>query len=350
MMQKKANLKKIKLLTIILSLLFFLFLYFSIIAILIYGFNVDNKLTRKTTAIVPYPVASWSTNFISENKLKSQLDSARMFYENQDFSELGLRVDFATEDGKKRLRIKEKNILNKLIENKLIENEARKRGLTINPEDISQAVSRKMQEYGSEEYLKNNLTKLYGWTIADFEENIVKPDMYQEKLFENIKENDKARTEAKNKITLAQKELTEKKTFADVARKYSEGESAKSDGELGWFSGSEMLPEIAQVVFGLKKGERSAIIESSLGYHIIFLEDRKSEDDAEKVQLKQIFVRTNNFAGWLDKYIKDFDIHIFAKDLFWNKATGQVEFKNNELKDFENNLEKNSPDDISVLF
>ena len=207
-----------------------------------------------------------------------------------------------------------------------------------------------MQEYGSEEYLKNNLIKLYGWTIADFEENIVKPDMYQEKLFENIKENDKARTEAKNKITLAQKELIEKKTFADVARKYSEGESAKSDGELGWFSGSEMLPEIAQVVFGLKKGEQSAIIESSLGYHIIFLEDRKSEDDAEKVQLKQIFVRTNNFAGWLDKYIKDFDIHIFAKDLFWNKSTGQVEFKNNELKDFENNLEKNSPDDISVLF
>lgn len=349
-MQKKTDLKKIKPLTTILGFLFFLFFYFITIAILIYGFNVDNKLTRKTIAIVPYPVASWSTNFISENKLKSQLDSAKMFYENQDFSELGLRVDFATDDGKKRLKIKEKNILNKLIENRIIENEAKKRGLSIKSEDISQAVSRKMQEYGSEEYLKNNLTRLYGWTIADFEENIVKPDMYQEKLFENIKENDKASVEAKNKITVALKELNNKKTFAEVARKYSEGESAKSDGALGWFSGSEMLPEIAQVVFNLKKGERSEIVESSLGYHIIFLEDRKSENDEEKVQLKQIFVRTNNFAGWLDKYIKDFDIHIFAKDLYWNKANGQVEFKNNELKDFENNLEKNSPGDISVLF
>jgi hypothetical protein len=48
--------------------------------------------------------------------------------------------------------------------------------------------------------------------------------------------------------------------------------------------------------------------------------------------------------------IKKYGSQFFAKDLFWNKATGQVEFKNNELKDFENNLEKNSPDDISVLF
>jgi parvulin-like peptidyl-prolyl isomerase len=342
--------KKIKPLTIAIGLVIFFVVYLLFIAILIYGFNVSNKLTRKTAQIIPYPAASWGTTCITENKLKSQLDSARMFYENQDFSDLGMRVDFATEDGKKRLKIKEKNVLNKLIENKLIENEAKKRGIVINPEDISQAVSRKMQEYGSEEYLRNNLTRLYGWTIADFEDNIVKPDMYKEKLFADIQENDKTRAEAKKKINLALGELSTKKDFTAVAEKYSEGESAKSKGELGWFGRLEMLPEIAMTIFNLKKGERSDVIESSLGFHIILVEDKKTEDGADKVQLKQIFVRANNFADWLDTYVKSFDIHIYSKDMYWNKADGQVDFKNADLKNFENNLETNSPGDISVLF
>ena len=349
-MQKRNYEKQIRPLTILWGLIIFSVVYLIVVGILIYGFGANNKLTQKTAAIFPYPAASWGANVITENKLKNQLESARMFYEKQDFSDLGMRIDFATEDGKKRLKIKEKNILNKLIENRLIENEAKKRGLTINSEDISQAVSRKMQEYGSEEYLRNNLERLYGWTLQDFEENIVKPDMYKEKLFENIKETDSEMAAAKSKIDSAQKELDAKKDFSDVAEKYSEGESAKSKGELGWFNGSEMLPEIAQVVFGLKKGERSGIIESSLGYHIVSVEDKKTENETDKVQLKQIFVRTNNFSDWLDKYVKNFDIHIFSRDLYWNKEDGWVEFENIELKDFENNLEKNSPGDISVLF
>lgn len=349
-MKKTDKEKQIKPLTMALGVVIFLIAYLAFVGILIYGFGADNKLTRKTAAIFPYPIANWGKSFITENKLKNQLASARMFYENQDFSDMGMRVDFDTEDGKKRLKIKEKNILNKLIENQLIENEAKKRGLKIKSEDISQAVSRKMQEYGSEEYLRDNMARLYGWTIADFQENIVKPDMYKEKLFKNIQENDQSRVDAKKKIDSALAELADKRDFADVAKKYSEGESAKSDGELGWFSENEMLPEITQTVFGLKKGEQSGIIESSLGYHIIFAEDKKTENETDKVKLKQIFVRTSNFPDWLDEHIKSFNVRIFSKDLRWNKSAGQVEFKNADLKKFEDNLEKNSPGDISVLF
>lgn len=349
-MKKETVEKKIRPLTIILGLIVFLFVYLLVIGVSVYVFGVDNNLTQKTLAYVPYPVAIWKTSVVTEGKLKSQLRSARMFYENQDFSDMGMRVDFATEDGKKRLKIKEKNILNKLIENRLIEDEAKKRGLTINAEDVSQAVSRKMQEYGSEDYLKSSLEKLYGWQLADFEENIVKPDMYKEKLFDSIKKSDPKMTAAKSKIDLALQELNEKKSFAGVVEKYSEGESAKSAGELGWFTNEEMLPEISQVVFGLKKGEQSPIIESSLGYHIVFVEDKKTENGVDKVQLKQIFVRTDNFSDWLEQYVKGFDIHILSRDVYWNKQSGQVEFKNKELKDFEDNLEKNSPGDISVLF
>jgi len=111
-----------------------------------------------------------------------------------------------------------------------------------------------------------------------------------------------------------------------------------------------MLPEIVETVFALKKGERSEIIESSLGYHIIEMEDRDIENNEDIVQIKQIFVRSLDFSEWLAEYEKNFDIHIFLKDFYWNKDAGTVEFKNDDLKNFEENLDKNSPDDISILF
>ncbi|HAI74269.1 MAG TPA: hypothetical protein DCS28_02665 [Candidatus Moranbacteria bacterium] len=342
--------KKIKPQTVVFGLLIFLIFYLAIIMISVYGFDADNKLTKKTVRFVPLPAATWGTNFISVSRLKMELGSVKMFYENQDFSDLGMRVDFTTADGKKRLKIKEKNILNKLIENKLIENEATKRGLAINPEDISQEVSRKMQEYGSEEYLKDNLAKLYGWRLSDFEENIVKPDMYKEKLFANLLETDKKSFEAKDKISAALNELNNGKSFEETAEKYSDGESAQDGGKLGWFRSNQMLPEIVETVFALKKGERSKIIESSLGYHIIEMEDRDIENNEDIVQIKQIFVRSLDFSEWLAEYEKNFDIHIFLKDFYWNKDAGTVEFKNDDLKNFEENLDKNSPDDISILF
>jgi len=342
--------QKIKLRTIFYGLLIFLATYLVIIAISIYAFDSDNKLVQKTANYVPYPAAFWGTNFISVAELKNNLNSARMFYEHQDFSDIGMRVDFATEDGKKRLKIKEKNILNKLIENRIIENEAVSRGLKLSAEDISQEVSRQMQAYNSEEYLKNNLAKLYGWTITDFENNIVKPDMYREKLATNLRENDVKTKTAKNKIELALKDLKSGKDFTETAKKYSEGESVKNDGDLGWFSAAEMLPEIAKTVFGLKKGATSDIIESQLGYHIILVEDQKTEGDVPKLKLKQIFVRTLNFSDWLFDIEKKMNIHVLAKDLYWNKNDGQVEFSNADLKNFEENLNKNSPGDISVLF
>ncbi|MFZ2192736.1 MAG: peptidylprolyl isomerase [Candidatus Moraniibacteriota bacterium] len=342
--------KKIQLRTTIFGGIIFLLIYFGINAIMIYAFDSNNKLVRKTAKYIPYPVANWGTNFISFAELKDNLDSVRMFYENQDFSDLGLRVDFVTNDGKKRLKIKEKQVLQKLIENKLIENEVIKRGLAMQPEDISQEVSREMQKYDSEEYLKNNMARLYGWNIQDFENNIVKPDMYQKRLASNLRENDPISVEAKKKITLALEDLNNRNEFDVVAKKYSEGESAKNGGDLGWFTSAELLTEIATAAPNLKIGERSDIIESQLGYHIILMEDKKTEEGVEKFKLGQVFVRTLNFSDWLFEYQKNINIRIFSKDMYWDKTTGQVEFENKDLKDFEDNLRTNSAGDVSVLF
>lgn len=65
--------------------------------------------------------------------------------------------------------------------------------------------------------------------------------------------------------------------FSNVAKKETEEESGKmSGGDLGWFAKGRMVPEFEEVAFRLKKGEISSPVKTQFGYHIIYLEDKKS--------------------------------------------------------------------------
>jgi parvulin-like peptidyl-prolyl isomerase len=191
---------------------------------------------------------------------------------------------------------------------------------------------------------------LYGWDIEAFKAKIVKPDMYKQLLEKSIKETNSDMLEARKKIDLAANALKDKEAFDEVAKKYSEGESAKDGGELGWLTSDQMIPEIAVAAFLYNKGEVSDVIESPIGFHIINVEDKKTEDGVDKEKIRQIFVRQKNFADWLLEQEKSFNIYMPLRDYYWDKDSQSVQFKDQSMRDFESNLMKNSPDDISVLF
>lgn len=344
------NRQEIKWPTIIYALIFSIAGYLLVSGILIYGFDVQNNIIEKTKNYFPYPVANIGTDFVRFGSLDKRVASVKKFYESQNFDDLGLRVDFSTADGKKRLKIKEKEVISKMIEEAVIEKEAKSKGIIITAEMVDQEVSRKLQEYGSENYLKDNLAKLYGWNLEDFKENIVKPDLYKEKLEEKIRQEDPSFAKAKAKIGKASEELKKGKDFSEVVKSYSEGESVQNEGELGWFSADQMLSEISQIVFKLNKGQTSEIIESPIGYHIIRVEDKKTQNNVDMVRVSQIIVRTKTFGQWLGEAEENISINIWIKGLRWNKENSRAEFKDGELRDFENNLDKNSPNDISVMF
>lgn len=347
---KQAD-KRIKFSTFLYSILLIALLYVAGVAVLIYQFGARSGIINKTAEIIPYPAAAIGmTRAITLSRLEKNLDSVRMFYENQDFSDTGFRVDFSTDDGRKRLQVKKKDLLNKMIENETIKMLSRERGIQISSDMVSQEVSRKMEQYGNKEEFSDMLRRLYGWEVEDFEEHIVKPDMYKKELMKQVREQDQNTVAAKRKIEAAFSELEGKNNFEEAAKKYSEGESASKGGELGWFTAEEMLPQIAAVAFTLKSGERSGILESALGYHIVKVEDRKKEEEKEKVRLRQIFVRSENFPEWLIEREKSIRIYIPLREFFWNSETGQVEFSDQSMKEFEANLHKNSQGDISVLF
>jgi peptidyl-prolyl cis-trans isomerase C len=89
-------------------------------------------------------------------------------------------------------------------------------------------------------------------------------------------DNMKDRNKALEKIKSVKKKLDAGADFGEMAAEYSEGPSAKSGGDLGYFTRGQMVPSFEEAAFKLPVGGVSDVVETEFGYHIIKVEERKA--------------------------------------------------------------------------
>ncbi len=82
--------------------------------------------------------------------------------------------------------------------------------------------------------------------------------------------------------------------FGKLAQEFSTDGSKDKGGDLGWFGQGDMVPEFEQAAYALKPGEISNVVQSKFGFHIIKLEERKTETvdgkPQEKVHARHILI------------------------------------------------------------
>jgi parvulin-like peptidyl-prolyl isomerase len=201
---------KIKPKTLAIASLIVLLVAFITAVFLAYGTktSVGIRVRAIFSEIIPAPAAIINYRyFVLLGDLERNLSSVQKFYATQDLSQTGLRVDFSTPDGQKRLEIKRKNLLQKMIEDKVIEIIANKKGISISQEQAGEIVNQKLQELGTADEVKKNLLDSYGWTIDDFKKQVVLPGMYKDALNAYFDQHDSNTAHTKELAEKAKSEL-----------------------------------------------------------------------------------------------------------------------------------------------
>jgi len=240
--------------------------------------------------------------FISFNKAPSKDIAAIVNGESITLQDINEQYGRVPEEYKQF--ITKEMLLNQSINELLLLQEAKKQGISVTAEELSEVMDNLIIQSGlsKEEFDKTleeqNLT-------MGFVEDYYKKQMVINKLlnktviskiivsvseikeYYNNNENEfitpeqvRARHILVNSSEEAEsilKELKDGADFIDLAKEKSICPSASEGGDLGYFSKGQMVKEFEDAAFALEVGELSPVVETQYGYHIIKLLDKTPE-------------------------------------------------------------------------
>jgi len=124
-----------------------------------------------------------------------------------------------------------------------------------------------------------------------------KPDMNPKKMQELVKD--------------IAKRIKEGADFSELAKIYSDGPGAAEGGLMIGVKRGDLLPQIEEVVFKMKTGECSDVIQTAIGYHFFKIEEKKEPKSLTlseaRQQIEEAIFRDEIKAkgrGWLDSLKK----------------------------------------------
>jgi hypothetical protein len=303
-----------------------------------YFIRIDTPALNYLRGVLRVPAVIVGDTWITIKDVETNTASIRQFYENQDFASYGIRIDFKTEDGEKRLKVQQKKMLNKIVEDIAVEKMAEEWGITLSDAAVRSAMDRPMNEMGTRENVESQLANLYGWDLDDFGQKVVRTQLLREKVAARFDQENPITDDMRDTMTRAQKELGDGRTFADVAAKYSEGATAQEGGVMGWFAQTQMQDAIGKQVFAMERGTYTDVIETPLGLHIVNVNDVSEDDGVTLVHISQIVVKRQTFADYLSEYLRGMNVRVLMPGYEWDSERAMIVFSDSSMIDFEENM------------
>lgn len=253
---------------------------------------------------------------------------------NVNFYKTNKQIDFSSDSGKKMKKLVEKQVLQAMINSEIIEKLAEENKIFVSDGEITDDLDKVIKEVGDKKILEKNLSDIYGWTIEDFKNNVVRVQILRDKLSEKILDDE---------ISDILEKIKSGQDFAQLAKEYSDCPSSAQGGSLGDFAKisedtenkyPHMVETFEEAAFNLEPGEVSDIVKTQFGYHVIKLEEKKIDENGIVVASARHILVT--FEDWLAEQKKNINVEIFVEGYRWEN--GEVIFSDEDMRKFE--LEK----------
>ncbi|MDP3730664.1 MAG: peptidylprolyl isomerase [Candidatus Omnitrophota bacterium] len=238
-------------------------------------------------------------------------------------------------------------ILKQLIEDRLILSEAKKLNIAIEEKEVDAKIDEMRSKVGSEQDLENMLNE-QNLTLnelrARYKEKIMIRKLIDQKVgariiitplevknyYNDNKDSFMQPEEIRLRAILIKpkkeqggeagslqlirdlmKRLREGCDFESLAKEYSDDPAAAEGGLMGYVKKGDLMPQIEEIVFKLKEGEITGIIQSPLGYHIFKVEEKRVRRMRELAEVRQDIEEflyrekaSQRLKGWIDSLAK----------------------------------------------
>lgn len=265
----------------------------------LYRFHWQGPFMRRLSSIVPYPAifVDWEVVYYREY-LDDLYTLEKYWATERENKNVFLGIPNQPE-------IRER-LVNKLVEEKIVQIWARSRGLSILPDELEAEWQRVQAQGEGAGDINFFLNKAYGWSEAKFKKRVLTPFLLEQKvktalIGENKSDDPSLLQRAEDIYGQAR---SDKDKFSDLAKKLSDDRiSARTGGDLGYFSRGTFEPQLEKTIFAMKIGDISQPVKSSFGYHIFKLDDLLYDDSgvATQAAVKHILVKAFDFDDWLAK-------------------------------------------------
>ena len=179
---------------------------------------------------------------------------------------------------------------------------AARQGLSVTDEETGQLLGQLMTEEADLEQLINDL---YGWDTKEYVDRVLKPLLLAQKAENDYYQSDFMKA-VNDEMAGYQAEVeADPAKFSEIASRVNDDSTKFVEGDLGWFSLGDMVPELELALLDLVEGQISPVVETRFGLHLILLQERIINEGGETTfHASHIFKQTPAFSDYLDEAIK----------------------------------------------
>lgn len=188
---------------------------------------------------------------VSEKELDNAIERVKEVnnYTDEDLRSMLAKEDMTIEGY--RSKVKEHLIRSKLL------NYAIKSKIIITKDEIMSYYNSNIEKYrGEKKYYLKNIIKRVGLNVSDDEKQNIRSNM--EEIHDKLKG---------------------RKKFEDVIKDYVDSDFDIKNLDLGMFKYNELSPEIQEAIKELKAGDFTKVVETEVGYQIIYVEKMEEKQD-----------------------------------------------------------------------